>query len=167
MILLRHCECYDDYPSDPELTTAGQLHAGRLAASVLWDQIDLLVSSPKRRALGTSRPIRDHNGITTKVNDHLREVHPLILTCTDRCDDLVRFEKLLTDFFLPNIFNERMAVVSHMNLLSKLLSVLTGLQTIKWFDNYGKGIVVQNESTGPTIYDFKNSSILFYGKFKL
>lgn len=59
--------------ADPELTEAGRLQAQRLAAWLAPERIDLVVSSPLRRAVETAQAVADAHGLKVEVVDQLRE----------------------------------------------------------------------------------------------
>ena len=60
-------------PADPGLAPAGQQQAVELAAHLAAQRIDVLVTSPLRRALETVRPVAESMGLTPKVCDDLAE----------------------------------------------------------------------------------------------
>lgn len=60
-------------PADPGLTPSGHTQAAELAAYLAGQEIDLLVTSPLRRALETIRPVAETLRMTPVVCDDLAE----------------------------------------------------------------------------------------------
>ncbi len=60
--------------ADPGLSDLGRWQAERLRAWLAHEPIDAIVSSPKRRALETIRPVADQLGLAIEVIDDLDEI---------------------------------------------------------------------------------------------
>ena len=60
-------------PADPELAPAGWDQAGRLAAWLLAEPIDVVCASPLRRAIQTAEPLAEATGLEVQVVDGLAE----------------------------------------------------------------------------------------------
>lgn len=77
LILVRHAEPVRiegaEGPADPPLTPRGHLQSEALAAWLLEEHLDLIVTSPLRRALETAEPLANSLGITLEVDEDLSE----------------------------------------------------------------------------------------------
>jgi broad specificity phosphatase PhoE len=79
LLLIRHAEpvriASGDVsgPADPGLTTRGSEQAQRLAAWVAAEGVDVLVTSPLRRARETAAPLADSIGVEVEVVDGISE----------------------------------------------------------------------------------------------
>jgi len=60
-------------PADPALTARGREQAERLAAWLAYEPVDVVLSSPQRRALETAAPIARAHGISVEVVQGLTE----------------------------------------------------------------------------------------------
>jgi 2,3-bisphosphoglycerate-dependent phosphoglycerate mutase len=60
-------------PADPGLTPSGHRQAADLAAYLAGQHVDLLVTSPLRRAAETARPVAEALGLTPEACDDLAE----------------------------------------------------------------------------------------------
>jgi probable phosphoglycerate mutase len=60
-------------PADPALTDRGRDQAERLAAWLAFERIDVVLSSPQRRARETAAPIADAHGLEVEIVDGLVE----------------------------------------------------------------------------------------------
>lgn len=80
MILIRHTEAEDAYAGrcygslDVALSPTGHQQAGYVADQLSDQRIDLVLSSPRRRALATAEPVAVRRGLTIRVVDELREL---------------------------------------------------------------------------------------------
>jgi broad specificity phosphatase PhoE len=79
LLLIRHAEpvriASGDVsgPADPGLTTRGSEQAQRLAAWLAAEGVDVLVTSPLRRARETAAPLADSIGVEVEVVDGISE----------------------------------------------------------------------------------------------
>ncbi|HUI49835.1 MAG TPA: histidine phosphatase family protein [Acidimicrobiia bacterium] len=60
-------------PADPPLTARGREQAERLAAWLACEQIDVVLSSPQRRAIETAEPVARVHGIAVEITSGLVE----------------------------------------------------------------------------------------------
>src|SRR5512141_808692 len=60
-------------PADPALTARGREQAERLAAWLAYERVDVVLSSPQRRALETAEPIARAHGIDVGIVKGLTE----------------------------------------------------------------------------------------------
>jgi 2,3-bisphosphoglycerate-dependent phosphoglycerate mutase len=60
-------------PADPGLTPSGHRQAADLAAYLAGQHVDVLVTSPLRRAAETARPVAEALGLTPQICDDLAE----------------------------------------------------------------------------------------------
>ncbi len=79
LYLVRHAQSLSntgeaDISTDPPLTAVGWEQARRLAQRLARQGIDLIYSSPQRRALQTAQAIAEATGLSVMVEDGLREV---------------------------------------------------------------------------------------------
>jgi broad specificity phosphatase PhoE len=77
LYLVRHTEVAleDGVPPHRWLPTAAGLEAARrLAAAPLWRDVDLIATSPERKAVATAEPIAQAAGLDLRVEPDLREV---------------------------------------------------------------------------------------------
>ena len=78
LLLVRHAEPERvapgrGVPADPALTARGREQAERLAAWLAHEPIDVVLSSPQRRARETAEPVARAHGLTVQVVDGLME----------------------------------------------------------------------------------------------
>jgi 2,3-bisphosphoglycerate-dependent phosphoglycerate mutase len=64
-------------PADPALTDVGREQAERLAAWLATEPIDVILSSPQRRAIETAEPLARVHGIEVKITKGLMEYDAL------------------------------------------------------------------------------------------
>jgi len=60
-------------PADPRLTTRGREQAERLAAWLALEPIDVVLSSPQRRAIETAEPVARAHGLGVRIVEGLVE----------------------------------------------------------------------------------------------
>jgi alpha-ribazole phosphatase len=80
LVLVRHAEpeesarglCYGTL--DVGLSDEGRDHAARLASGLAGIAYDAVYASPRRRTLETAAPLAQARGLTTRVEDDLREI---------------------------------------------------------------------------------------------
>lgn len=68
-----HDRLYCDEREDPALTPEGVQHAEHAASLLSNEEIDIIISSPMKRALMTAAPIAEKKGIQLDVNESLKE----------------------------------------------------------------------------------------------
>ncbi len=77
LFLVRHAEpvrvVNSDGPADPELTSAGNEQAERLAAWLVHDSIDRVMSSPMLRARETAAPLATRLGLEVVIEPRISE----------------------------------------------------------------------------------------------
>jgi len=78
LLLVRHAEPQRiapgrGVPADPALTERGREQADRLAAWLALEPIDVVLSSPQRRAVETAEPLARTHGLTVRIVDGLME----------------------------------------------------------------------------------------------
>jgi len=78
LLLIRHAlpvriEAAEDEVADPPLADLGQRQAAALASELAGERIDLLVTSPLRRAVETAAPVAAYLGLEAQVVDGLAE----------------------------------------------------------------------------------------------
>jgi phosphohistidine phosphatase SixA len=117
MILMRHSDCHPDYPSDPELTTAGRQRV-RSQFSWLADcPVDVIICSDKRRAMQTVEELLSlFPAARHEINPHFREIHPLAIS-DGRHADAVRAAIAFEQFVQPCL-QLPFLLVAHRNILS-------------------------------------------------
>ena len=79
LILIRHglpfrVEREDGSPADPELTDEGIGQAQKLARWMKSEKLDVIYSSPMRRALMTARPLADAKQMQIKIEPGVAEI---------------------------------------------------------------------------------------------
>jgi broad specificity phosphatase PhoE len=77
LIIVRHGAPHEDHPiepADPPLSIEGRQQAASLAAQLVTEGIDRIVSSPQRRAFETAQPLADQLRLPIDVLDGLAEV---------------------------------------------------------------------------------------------
>lgn len=70
--IVQHAE-KERFPGDPTLTARGRQQARSLARHFKSCAVDVVVSSPYRRAVETARPVADALGLALQRDDRLRE----------------------------------------------------------------------------------------------
>ncbi|WP_435204918.1 histidine phosphatase family protein [Micromonospora sp. bgisy143] len=81
ILLIRHAEAIwteaavDEVVRDPDLTDNGRLQASYLAKALQSEPVDVVVSSPLRRAAATFAVVTGHPGNATDFQEWLREIH--------------------------------------------------------------------------------------------
>jgi probable phosphoglycerate mutase len=76
LFLIRHAEpqrAVGDTPADPGLTERGREQARKLAAYLAADGVDVVISSPMRRARETAAELARASGTTARVDEMLTE----------------------------------------------------------------------------------------------
>jgi len=78
LILVRHAEpaasaAGDPNAGDPPLSDAGRRQSARVAAWLADSRVDLVVSSPARRAIETAEVMAAQAGLEVQVDDRLRD----------------------------------------------------------------------------------------------
>ena len=61
-------------PANPQLTANGREQAARLADWLAGERVEVVVSSPQRRAIETAEPVARAHGLTVEVVDGLVEM---------------------------------------------------------------------------------------------
>jgi probable phosphoglycerate mutase len=81
LLLARHAETvwheenrYAGGRSEPELTDLGRRQAGRLAETAVALGVDVVISSPQRRAVTTATPAAEALGVPLRERPDLREI---------------------------------------------------------------------------------------------
>jgi 2,3-bisphosphoglycerate-dependent phosphoglycerate mutase len=74
-------------PADPALTARGREQADRLAAWLAPETIDVVLSSPQRRAIETAQPIARAHGLEVQV-------HPGLMEYDAQSDSYIPMEEL-------------------------------------------------------------------------
>jgi probable phosphoglycerate mutase len=167
LLLIRHAEpvrvTADETggaPADPELTARGHDQAARLAAWLAAEGVDHVTSSPLRRATQTAAPLAARLGLTTAVDDQLREydahadsyipIEELREQKDERWQAMVEgrwqdFGGEAPDVFRARVVSrldaviaehpgERVAVVCHGGVVNVYLAALLGIDRHLWFD---------------------------------
>ena len=147
-------------PANPQLTANGREQAARLADWLAGERVDVVVSSPQRRAIETAEPVARAHGLTVEVVDGLVEmdvqldhyipVEELKATNDDRWHAMVqgRFHDYGGED--PVLFRNRVAAaideviagypgrnvvaVCHGGVINVAFAELLGLERSLWFD---------------------------------
>ena len=124
LILVRHAEKADDGTSDPGLTAAGQVRAGKLAAMLAPAGVDAVFSTPYQRTRATAAPLAEQ----TKLE--IQEYDP---------KDPDFASRLLADHA-----GETLLIVGHSNTIPGLVNTLTGTSAFNNLDDmeYDKLFIV-------------------------
>jgi broad specificity phosphatase PhoE len=147
-------------PANPSLTPRGHEQAARLAAWLAHEPIDVVVSSPQRRAVETAEPIARAHGLDVEVvdglveydvqSDHYIPIEELRATKDERW--LAMVEGRWTEFGgeEPDAFRARIeaatdalvaahpgqtvVAVCHGGVINVALAAVLGLDRALWFD---------------------------------
>ncbi len=137
MIIMRHGECYLDYPNDPSLTKYGIKVVKNIAEHISYNYtIDKVLCSPKKRAIETAKLILETNKADLLICKILKEVSKEI-----SLSEQDRIIKSANEFILPNINNNSTILVGHMNFLNKLFSLYFNTKT-NYFEDYSNIVIV-------------------------
>ncbi|MDQ6649675.1 MAG: histidine phosphatase family protein [Actinomycetota bacterium] len=63
-------------PADPGLAALGQQQAVRLASALIDEHVDVIVTSPQRRAVETAAPLAERLGLAVEVVEGVAEFDP-------------------------------------------------------------------------------------------
>ena len=146
--------------ADPELTARGREQAQRLADWLAFEPVDVVVSSPLRRAVETATPIAASCGVEIEIvhglieydsnSDHYIPMEELRVTKDDRWQAMVdgRWDQFGAD--LPEVFQsrieatvaelitrfagKRVAAVCHGGVINVALGSVLGVKQPLWFE---------------------------------
>jgi probable phosphoglycerate mutase len=147
-------------PADPQLTARGRDQAKRLAAWLSSERVDVVVSSPQRRALETAAPIARAHGVPVEVveglveydvqADHYIPMEELRATKDERWTAMVEgrwgefggeapeaFTKRVTnavDDLVARHPGAHVVAVCHGGVINVALAAVLGLDRPLWFD---------------------------------
>lgn len=147
-------------PANPSLTRRGHEQAQRLAEWLAHESIDVVVSSPQRRAVETAAPIAAAHGLDVEVVDGLVEydvqadhyipIEELRATNDERWRALVegRWEAIggesttafrarvrtTVDLLIEQHAGETVVAVCHGGVINVALASVLGLDRDLWFD---------------------------------
>jgi probable phosphoglycerate mutase len=147
-------------PANPSLTDNGRAQARRLADWLAFEPVDVVLSSPQRRAIETAEPVAKAHGLTIEVvdgiveydvqADHYIPIEELKATNDERWTAMV--EGRWTDFGgeAPDAFARRVAsavddivgrfpgrnvvAVCHGGVINVALAGVLGIERPLWFD---------------------------------
>ena len=165
LLLVRHAEPErieggNGVPANPRLTDRGRAQAQRLADWLAHERVDVVLSSPQRRARETAAPIAAAHGVEIEVVDGLVEydVHAdhyipmeeLRANKDPRVDDMIagRWETFgaeSTEVFRARVSatiddiiaahpGQRVVAVCHGGVVNVALAVVLDLDRTLWFD---------------------------------
>ena len=165
IIWVRHAEperiaAGSGVPANPSLTSRGRAQAAQLAAWLAYEPIDVVVSSPQRRAVETAEPVAQAHGLTVEIvdglveydvqSDHYIPIEELRVTKDERW--LAMVEGRWTEFGgeEPDLFRARIEITSdqliaahpgqtvvavcHGGVINVALAAVLGLDRSLWFD---------------------------------
>jgi 2,3-bisphosphoglycerate-dependent phosphoglycerate mutase len=147
-------------PADPGLTPLGHAQAQRLADWLAPEAIDVVLSSPKRRAQETAAPLAAKLGLEVEIvegiveydvqSDHYIPMEELRRTDQERLRDMMegRWEtfggestevftariKKTTDQIIEAHPGKTVVAVCHGGVVNVALALVLGLQQPLWFD---------------------------------
>ena len=147
-------------PADPGLTPLGREQAQRLAEWLAHEKVDVILSSPKRRAQETAAPLADTLGLDVEIvdgiveydvqSDHYIPMEELRRTDQERLRDMLegRWETFggeSTEVFTTRIKNamdeiiadhpgETVVAFCHGGVVNVALALVLGLEQPLWFD---------------------------------
>ena len=164
-----------DGVSDPDLTPAGHRHATTLAERLGTGHLDALYVTALRRTAQTATPLAARLGLSTQLEDRLREVylgeweghvlrrytaarHPLALRIrAEQRWDVVPGAESMTDLHerlragvgrvVAAHPGQRVAVVSHGGVIATLLSLASGAEPFA-FEHVANGSISELEVRG-------------------
>lgn len=158
LLLIRHGQPVRDVrtdgtPADPSLSELGRWQADRVAAWLQAEPIDVIVASPKARALQTAEPLAHRLGIEPTVRANLDEIDRLattyfpteeLHTAGEYWDGIVAQEWDAIGWDSPEVFRRRVrqafhdllsenlgsriAVFSHSGVMNRMLAAVVGQQ---------------------------------------
>jgi len=147
-------------PANPGLTDRGRLQARRLADWLRHEHVDVVVSSPQRRAVETAEPVAAAHGLTVVIDDGLVEydvqadhyipVEELRATGDPRWHDMLagRWESFggetpdqfrarvgaAADAIVGANRGKRVVAVCHGGVINTALALVLGIDRHLWFD---------------------------------
>lgn len=165
LLLVRHAEPVriapgGGAPADPPLTARGVEQAERLADWLAFERIDVLLSSPQRRARETAAPIARAHGLDVEVmeglveydvqSDHYIPVEELRATRDPRWTAMLEGrwhefggdppevfrDRVLRciDEIVARFAGQRVVAVCHGGVVNVALAGVLGLDRLLWFD---------------------------------
>jgi broad specificity phosphatase PhoE len=135
--------------ADEPLDAVGREQARALADELAAEPVDVVYSSPLRRALDTARPLAERHRAPLRVRDELKEVHYGVYQDVPKGETKLRLKRFYRDRRMPggeslrDVFNRvhrvcaeiqselhagrRVAVVAHFWSLRMLVGHISGL----------------------------------------
>ncbi len=148
MILMRHGECFPNYTVDPGLTFSGEKDIERKVETIINNfNVMTIICSHKKRAIETKNKfITRLPSLEVFVNKDIREVSPFLTEEEKR-----RVDHMAENFFLKNINNNSLIIISHMNFLTHIISKIAKEDTT-YFKEYGSAIEITSNNNIKILY---------------
>ncbi len=138
MLIMRHGECYLDYPNNPSLKPSGIEDVENIADWLSRNyRLKKIIHSSKRRAIETAELIRKRFPLIEVIeSDLLNEISKNFDT-----SEQYRLDNAFRNVILPQIDDSSILIIGHMNSLTKISELYVDIMT-ESFENYGSLVEV-------------------------